>query len=748
MGAMPSAPVATIPGATLPAAPGPSRPSPAQVAPARFAPARLPPGRRSLVARARAMLAQEGERLALWTPVALGCGIACYFAMPWEPWPAIAAMAAIACGLVALAAAWLAVPRPARLVLAALALCLAGAALAQQRAASVAAPVLAKRWGPAELRGRIVSVEARPDGRRLVLDRLEMPGLGPGQVPARVRVKLRAGSGEGLAPGDVVAARAQLVPPPGPAAPGAYDFARWAWFERIGGVGSLRGAPRLVERDAQPGWRIELNALRADVVRRVLAADPGPAGQVTAALLTGEMGHVDPALMQAMRDSGLAHLLSISGLHITLVAGIVFFAVRRAIALVPRAALRWPAKKIAACCAFAAITAYMLFAAPGVPTTRAWFMGGLALLAILLDRAPVSMRLVAWAALAVLATTPEALLGPSFQMSFAAVVALVAAWEWLAPGLRRLREASGVVLRGALLVAGALATSLVAGIATAPFGIYHFNRMALFSIAANLLAVPLTSFVVMPCAVLVFLALPLGGEALPLAAMNAANLVVVQIATEVAAWPSAALMVPAMPDWGLACCSLGGLWLALWRSGWRALGVPVVVAGLASPWLASPPDIVAGAEARLVGIRGGDGGLALHGRGNVQMAAETWLRRAGQARAAAWPPEAGGAAQGTDCRAGICWIERDGHLVAVVASSAGLAEACAWATALVTTLEVRRACPAPAWVLDRRAILDAGGIELRLAPGGGLDLRTTRAVRGDRPWAMPAPGSAAPAEPQ
>ena len=721
MGAMPSAPAAPRLPWPVPAGAGAAGPGIAPSGP---------------LARARAAFAPEAERIALWAPVAVGCGIVLYFASPTEPGAGLVLAGALASCLAAIAAALARVPAAVRLALAAVALVLAGAALAQLRADAVAAPVLAKRWGPAELRGRVVAVEIRPDGRRLVLDRLEMPGLHRDEVPARVRVRLRGGAGDGLAPGDIVAARAQLVPPPGPAVPGAYDFARRAWFERIGAVGSLRGTPRVVDRDARPGWRVRLDALRADVVRRVLAADPGPAGQVTAALLTGEMGHVDPALMQAMRDSGLAHLLSISGLHITLVAGIVFFAVRRAIALVPRAALRWPAKKIAACCAFAAITAYMLFAAPSVPTTRAWFMGGLGLLAVLLDRAPVSMRLVAWAALAVLATTPEAVLGPSFQMSFAAVVALVAAWEWLAPTLRRLRAASGALARGALLLAGALATTLVASVATAPFGIYHFNRVAAFSIAANLLAVPLTSFVVMPCAVLVFLALPLGLEALPLAAMNAANLLVVRIAEEVAAWPSAALLVPAMPDWGLACCAGGGLWLALWRRSWLALGVPVVLAGLCSPWIAQRPDVVAGAEARLLGLRLPEAGLALHGRGNVQMASETWLRRAGQESAAPMP----------DCRAATCWLERPGHLVAVVAAPAGLAEACAWATTIVTTLEVWRDCAAPAWILDRATILREGAIELRLLPGGEIAIRTTRSVRGARPWSSGASPRAAAAE--
>lgn len=675
-----------------------------------------------------AALAAERSRVVLWTPVALGMGIALYFAQGVEPpvWGAPTALA------LALAMAWMARRWPAA-VHAALAcgLVAAGAGLAQWRSLRAAAPVLVRPWS-GDLIGRVVAVEIRPEARRVILDRVERSGHAAMGTPERVRVILR-GDGPMPVPGTRIALRARLVPPPEPVAPGAYDFARWAWFERIGAVGSSRAPPRVISADDVGHWRLRLNAARAALVARVLAADPGPAGQITAALLTGEMGHIDPGLMAAMRDSGLAHLLSISGLHITLVAGIVFFALRRALALVPPIALRWPTKKIAAVGAFAAITGYMLFAAPGVPTTRAWLMGSAVLLAVLIDRGTVPMRLVAWAAVAVLVITPEALLGASFQMSFAAVVALIATWEVLAPMLQRWRARLGVFGRGGLLFLGALATTLVASCATAPFALYHFNRFALFSIAANLIAVPLTSFVVMPAAILVFLGLPFGWEAWPLLVMNAANAGVALIAAHVAGWPNAALPVPSMPEAGFAATVLGGLWLSLWRLRWRLLGVPAIVAGLVSPFLAAPPDLLVGPEARPLGIRLESGGLAIQGSGHVQMARDTWLRRQGVGAAAPWPAapiDSGG------CGAELCWLDRPGHVVAIVTAPRALALACAHATLLVTPLEIWRDCPAPRWIFDRPALRRAGGLTIRLRADGDIEVQTVRATRGARPWVV------------
>lgn len=680
------------------------------------------------------LLAAERARLALWAPVAFGLGIGVYFALPEEPdaWPA-ALLLATCCAMAATLPGRLAQSgRILAMAAVVVALVAAGALCAKLRAESVAGPVLERRWGPAELTGRVISTEIRPDGRRLVLDRLEMPGFASERVPFRVRVKLPGEHGLPL-PGQRVALRAQLLPPPLPVAPGAYDFARWAWFERIGGVGSARGAVRILPQGEVAEWRLALNAARTRLVAWVLAQDAGPAGQISAALLTGEMGHIQPDLMTAMRDSGLAHLLSISGLHITLVAGIVFFALRRGLALVPPLALRLPVKKVAAAGAMLAIAGYTLFAAPGVPTLRAWAMGSIVLVAVLVDRSPISIRLVAWAALAVMMITPEAMLGPSFQMSFAAVLALIALWEAAAPTLSRWRTRAGWGGRALVSLAGALLTTLAASAATAPFALYHFNRLSFYAALANLVAVPLTSVLVMPAAVLVFVLLPVGLGELPLAAMNFGNAVVAVVAREVAGLPGAAIPVPAMPDHGLVVTTLGGLWLALWRTRLRLLGMLAIGAGLATPWIGTQPDIRISGDARLIGLKLAPDRLALRGTGNVQMARETWLRRAGVEAAMPWPQGQG--ADGIACTAELCWIDRPGHAVALVTGPRGLAIACAHATVVVTTLDLWRDCPAPLRIVARDDILRGAGLEILLMPHGEAVVTTVAAARGTRLWA-------------
>ena len=682
-----------------------------------------------LARRAGALLALEHTRWILFLPVGLGIGIGVYFDLAVEPewWIAPASGAA----LLALAALARRRRAAAGFLLALASIC-AGAALAQSRAERVAAPVLASRWGPGELSGRIVALEHRPEGRRMILDRLAIPGLAADATPARIRLKLAAAPATAI-PGARVAVRASLQPPPEPAIPGAYDFRRHAWFERLGAVGSAHGPPRVIAPAANEGWTIALNAARASVVAAVLAREPGPAGQITAALLTGEMGHIDPALMQAMRDSGLAHLLSISGLHISLVAAIVFFVVRRLLALVPPLALRWPVKKIAAVAAFAGVTLYMLFAAPGVPTTRAWLMSSIVLFAIVIDRAALTMRLVAWAAVVVLATTPEALLGPSFQMSFAAVVALIAAWEAWAGAFSRARLEAGMLRRAGLALAATALTSLVASLATAPYALYHFNRVAAWGLAANLVAVPLTSLVVMPAAVAAFALMPFGLEGPALEVMNLGNAAVVRVAEGVAAWPAAGMLLPAMPAWGLATLTLGGVWLCLWRTRWRLAGIAAIAAGLASAGLASAPDLVVAGDGRLIAVRGGDGRVALAAAPRQDYVREIVLRRAGESEAASFPAP-GAPASDFACDADGCRLRRAGQVVALVRRPTGLTAACREATVLATPLALRHPCAAPAVVIDRAALARDGGHALRFRPDGSIEVETVRAWRGERPW--------------
>jgi competence protein ComEC len=678
-------------------------------------------------------LAEERERWLLWLPVLFGAGIAVYFGLAAEPsrWLAPALLAVL------IAAAAVARRRAAiALTLLAAAVIAAGCTVAQWRALYVAAPVLDYRLGPVEVEGRVVAVEIRPEGRRVVLDRLSIAGLPTPRTPATVRVRVRELSGAHA--GDRIAVKAILQPPPPPAAPGAYDFQRQAYFDRLGAVGYAIGDVRVVKADVSD-WRVWLNGARQDVVERVLAAVPGPAGAIAAALLTGEQGQVPPDVMEWMRDSGLAHLLSVSGLHVSLVAAIVFLMIRQSLALVPRIALRYPIKKWAAVGAFIAITLYMLFVAPGVPTQRSWLMTSVVLLAILIDRSALSMRLVAWAALAVLVVSPEGLLGPSFQMSFAAVVALIAAWEATRSRFTAWRAGSGFIRRSAIALVGLGMTSLVASLATTPYALYHFNRFAAYGLVANLIAVPLTSVWVMPWAVLVFALLPFGLESWALVPMGWGCDGIIAIARAVAGWGGSTGLWPAMPVWGLAVVTIGGLWLCLWQRRWRLAGAPLIAIGMASAAFERGPDILVSGDGRLVATRGADGLLQLSTDRAAKLTRETWLRRAGQSDPPTVWPRSGPSEDGVlSCDAASCLYRANGHIAALVRDASALAEDCRHADVLVATIPVRRRCASANTVIDRFSLWREGGHALWL-DASAVRVESVRASRGERPWVPPLP---------
>jgi competence protein ComEC len=551
----------------------------------------------------------------------------------------------------------------------------------------------------------------------------------------------------GLMPGDQILVRAIIQPPPPPAAPGAFDFQRQAWFDRLGAVGYAVGGSRRLDvpgGERSTSWRLWLNAQRQSVVERILAVVPGPAGAIIAALVTGEMGAITRDVMEAMRDSGLAHLLSISGLHIGLVAGCIFLVVRQVLALIPRIALNHPIKKWAAIAAWLAITFYTLFTNPSVPTQRSWLMTSLVIGAILVDRTAISMRLVAWAALVVLIAFPEALLGPSLQMSFAAVVALIAAWEVARVPLARLKAATGLAGRFGLILIGSGMTTLVAGFASAPYALYHFNRFALYGILANMLAVPLTGIWVMPLVVVAFLLLPFGLERFALVPMAWGVEAIIWIARAVAGLSGASTLLPAMPVWGLAAVTIGGLWLCLWRRAWRLAGVPVIMIGLASVALELGPDVLVSSDGGLFAVRGPDGMLQLSNVRRDRLTRETWLRRSGQERPVAWTSDPALADAPTACDAQGCIYRAKGHVVALVNDVSALVDDCARASVVIATVPVRQNCPSASVVIDRFALWRDGGHAIWLKANSGVTVESVRGWRGERPWVPPPPGRRAP----
>jgi competence protein ComEC len=682
-----------------------------------------------------AQLLAERERWGLWLPVGFALGIGLYFGLEGEPWPWLGAVLALAGFAVAVAARRS--PHPAAPAILAIALPLgvvaAGLAAAQFETWRLATPMIDHPLGAVALTGRVADIEAQPNGVRVTLAPDMIERVDPARLPHLVRIKLR-GEPPPIRIGDRLSVKAELMPPSGPALPGGFDFQRQAWFRGIGAVGYALGKPAVQPGNAG-GVTGRIRAWRAGVAARLRTGLPGAAGSIAAAIVTGERDAIPAAINQDYRDSGLSHLLVIAGLHMTLVSGFVFFATRGLLALIPAVALRAPIKKWAAAAALAAAAFYLVLSGAAVPTERAFTMVALGLVAVMIDRFNLSIAAVAWAAGLVLALDPSALIGVSFQMSFAAVAGLVAFYETAGPALAEWRRGQGPLGRFLLHLAGIGLTTLVATLATAGFSIYHFNRFALFSILANLVAVPVAGFWVMPWAVASCALLPFGAERLGLIPMGWGLALIEQVAHWTAGLPHAVLDLPTMPAWGLVAAALGGVWLVIWRGSWRYWGLFPVALAAVSPFPAAPPDILAAEDGRLLAIRVGDGGYLLSSDKSDKITAEDWLRAAGGVSAGLLP-EPGEAAENGALRCdplGCVW-HRDGRVVALVRDAAALPEDCRMAEIIVAMVPARHACRSGALVVDRVDLRRNGATAIWLGPSVILDTANDR--RGARPWVI------------
>ncbi|HEY5337356.1 MAG TPA: ComEC/Rec2 family competence protein [Rhizomicrobium sp.] len=680
----------------------------------------------------RAAAIAEGERWTLWLPVALGAGVALYFDLASEPSAALAIPFLISAGLICIVAATSGT-MAARVSLGLLAAFAIGFSFAELRTAHVAAPVLTHRIGPVDIDGRVESAQAHGKSVRVVLAVQSLGRMKPDNRPAKVRVSIRSGA-ENLKAGDQVKVKAVLLPPPAPAAPGDYDFGRAAYYQRIGAVGYAFGKPVLTATAPSPVWgdqvSTQLLLMRWRMTQRIHDVLPGSTGGIAAALITGDRGAIAPHDESALRDAGLAHVLAIAGLHMALVGLGLFWVVRALLALFPSITLVYPIKKWAAVAALVGATFYLVISGAATPATRAYVMLAAMLLAILFDRPALSMRSVALAAAIILLMRPESIIEPGFQMSFAAVVGLVAVaeWErsrsdtapnfWPLPGTRRYLRGIGM-------------TSFVGSIATAPFAAFHFDRATHYAVLGNLLAMPIMGFVTMPAAALAVLLMPFGLDRAPLHVMGWGIDAMLAVGRWVSALPGAVSITAAWPVSAIVAISLGGLWLALWRTRWRWLGVAPICLGLILVFTATPPDLLIARDGLTVAMRGADGALRLFRKPADKYSASEWLKRDGDDRdvatIVATPKD------GVRCDADGCVAHaKNGMLIASALRPTALAEDCAAAGIVISASPTRGLCTGPKLVIDRFDVARNGAYAIWLNSDPRIE--TVRDVRGERPW--------------
>lgn len=686
--------------------------------------------------RIESVVHKQGRRLASWLPVLFGMGALGYF-LPYRE-PEVLYPMLVFCGAITLVVALWRHPI-ARL---------SGFALLMLSAGFLDVQLCAHRQpGMPYLPSRAVILSGEVDridaiaeangqaGRRVTLKHVVFEsGLDIGMAPLRrtLKISLKAGDPAVFLPGARVRMRALLRLIPWPSLPGGRDMQREAWFAVQAGTGNALGMVSVLSGGRAP----LLERTREAIAARIITLLPDQRGAIAATLLAGETASLSTQTRSDFAVSGLAHLLAVAGLHLGLVMGFVVVTLRLLMAACPPIALRWPCREIAVIVGFAAGCIYVLLTGCHLPAVRALGMAAFGTVALLAGRRVLSMRALALVALGIMAFAPYVVLDVSFQMSFAAVMALIAAYDAMRGGLLNLRGEGGL-LRGAGSHGVALVlTSAVAGLATLPVSLAHFGLLQPWFVLANLLAVPLAGLWVMPAGIIALLLMPLGLASLPVHVMSAGIALIMRMAHGVAGLPAAETPIPAMPGWGLLLYMLGLCFLCLWRGKVRLYGLLPILLAMASPWLVTRPDVLVAADAGSMAARVDEGIAVGMGSGLDRFVVRDW------AQALARPTvdlSDVGACEGSFCR-----VMTDGGMVLMRPQdrSDGFeppAEAlCREASLFVTQSPVREGCAGLPFI-DRFSVWRDGAFAAYAGPHG-WKLVSDRAWRGDRLW-VPAPGS-------
>ncbi len=668
-------------------------------------------------------------RLLPWVPVAFGTGIAFYFTADHEP---VASVSAVAAAAFCLAAFLLRRHKifPLAVMIAAIA---AGFAVATWKTARVAHGVLARPAYSVSLSGFVETRDIRERTDRFVLRVARMDS--PRALTKLERVRLSVRKGTAPAVGSFVELKARLQPPLAPLRPGSYDFGRDMYFAGIGASGFVTGAIKTLEPPMSGGLSLRyaavMQGLRDAIDARIRTTLDGDRRAIATALLTGRRDAISAPVNDAMFISGLGHVLSISGYHMAVVAGVVFFAVRALLALIPGLTVSLPIKKWSAAAALAAAAFYLLLSGAEVATQRSFFMTAVVLIAIMVDRRAVTFRTLAVAAMIVLVIAPEALVHPSFQMSFAATLGLVALVQIGMPRLFASPDNSAtarMALWGGREIATLALASLVAGLATTPYAAFHFHRVTPYGVLANLAAMPVVSAVVMPAGLLGLVAMPFGFDGVFWRIMGLGIDWMIVVTQWVAALPGAIGRMAAFGIGPLIAASAGIILLGLLRTPLRWSGAAVLA--LAVVWaLAVPqPDILISADGHNVGVRGRDGRLHLMRTAKDAFLMKEWLAADADSR----QPADSSLAEGVSCDEAGCVVQMaNGAFVALALRPDALGDDCERAALVVTARPATPACPSP--VIDQERLRRQGAMALRRSHGGfAVDAVRPKGI--DRPW--------------
>lgn len=658
-----------------------------------------------------------------WIAVFLAVGIGFWFSLPTEPGIGFYGLAgAVLCGCMAIRLRGADLFHPIAVAVGCMAL---GVLAAGLRGHLQATPMLDFRYyGPVE--GRVIGIDrSQSDKLRLTLDQIVLERTSPARTPATVRISLHGDQDHfSPVPGMKVILTALLAAPEGPAEPGGFDFRRMAYFDRLGAVGYTR-TPVLVLAPPEDGAQV-VSRVRTYLSNAIMTAVAGDSGAFASGVMTGDRSGISLDTVQALRDSNLAHLLAISGMNMAFITGFVFALIRYGVALVPPMALRVNSKKVAAIFALGVAAFYLALSGANVATERAFIMVVVMLSAVMIDRRALSLRTVAISAIVLLLWQPESLVEPGFQMSFAATVALI--WGF---GVFQTQIVRENIPRWTLPVFTLVLSSVIAGIATAPFAAAHFNRMTGYGLIANLLTVPVMGAVVMPAGAVAALLAPFGLAGVALWVMDIGSRWILWIAHWIASLDGAVSGVPAPPDLVIPMLSIGALWVILFHGRVRAMGLAPIAVAFAGWGMAERPVILISGDAVLVGLLGSDG-RAMSSPKGAGFSADSWLENDGdlaeQDVAAARAGFAGPKGQRSFVVAGVRGLHLKGK-----AALGQLSQACSDVDFVVIAAKIDSPPPG-CQLIDETFLRKTGALAVIAGPMG---LQLTPAFNAKRLWTPP-----------
>lgn len=686
-------------------------------------------------------LEAQKNNLFLWVPFCFSVGIAIYFSLIFEPALWVGTFLSFI-GLIASVGLYYyrkyndtPLSQIMFLVILGGSFCALGFTVAQLRTYHVYTPMLLKKLSPVSVEGVIENIEwlGERDGSRVILTDVKIERLKDDETPRKIRIKIR--KDDGLSAGQHIRVLAGLNPASPPVAPNAFDFQRMAFFKGIGAVGFAYGAAEILSGAGQKLSPPFLTTLREKIVGRIGASVKATQQPVIIALMTGQRGAISDNDWDALRGSGLAHLLAISGLHVGMIAGVLFFFSRLLFACVPYLALHYPIKKWAAVIALIGAFFYTLIVGATVPTQRALIMTSVVMLAIIMDRSPFSLRLVALAAIVVLFFSPESLTSVSFQMSFAAVVSLIYFYNLIRPYWRSFYSQAGFFKKATLYFVGVSLTTIVAGVATGLFSLYHFQNYAVYGVIANLVAVPLMGFVVMPFIVMAYLLMPFGLDFFVFPVIDWGVGWVLASAHWVHGMEGALWHVPSWPSWIfilMVCC--GWFWIVL-EGHFKRILIPIFICLISFIFIYKQPDILISSKINLISIRDDKGSLWFSTGRAERYTADNWMRSNGteNARKKIWPKEGGAEGFPLQCDYHGCLGEVKGYKILIAFHQKAWEEDCRWADIVISQKPIPyKGCQDAMHVIDYFDVWEKGGHAIWL---GKIPLiKTVEGERGQRPW--------------